>query len=398
MKKQIAIFFALAMLAIAAHAQDVKSQLPPQGGVTAQQLDTLKQQIISQVFHSPALYNDAYAKFLSSYQSDSSQFFKFMRALNIKFLTFQATQQQQPSLGMQYNYQNAWTKSKTTATMSSFQSYTLNFSGNVAYKKTNNPANLLQSNFTYNASFLWGGKVKPLDSASKVAFARLQAAQVQASIAQNTALMQQLYLQRASFIHTTNQFYAGINGMFNYETNQDFSRRQFVPGVLINIGAKAWDPKQALLYFNIPDYPFALIRLLTGTDKKFTLSGASFPSALVGIDHVIPDQDSLRQAVAGNLNPYNRFRTEVAFKTAFARVSAAQMIYFSADFRYYRELNASASITNAGMNRYVYFAAALESTSGFFASYSIGKLPFDQRNANVFGLGFHYSFGNGVKN
>lgn len=373
-------------------AQDVKSALGKFAGISAQQADSIKRQIINEVFENPALYNDAYAKFLASYNSDSSRAFNFMRELNVKFKTFQANQQ--PSaLGLTYNYQNSWTKTKTKPTYSSSQTYSLNFSGNATYNPADNPANFLESNFNYNASFIWGGKVKPLDSLAKIKFGQLQQQLLAANIAGNTSLMNRLYLQRSQFIKTTNQFYIGINGDFNYETNQQFTKRQFVPGALVNLGAKAWNPKEALLYFNIPDYPFALIRLITGTDNTFTLSGASFPSALIGIEQVIPDQDETRETVTGNLNPYNRFRTEVSFKTKFARLGS-RVIYFLSDFRYYSELNPSAAVVKAGLNRFVYFAASLEAVNGFFVSYTAGRLPFDQRNSNVYGLGFHYNFGN----
>ena len=184
-----------------------------------------------------------------------------------------------------------------------------------------------------------------------------------------------------------------INVNTSYETNQDFSKRQFVPGFLVNAGAKAWNKSEALQYFNLPDYPFALLRLLTGTDDNFQLSGASFPSALMGVDYVIPNQDSLRQAVTGALNPYSRFRFEADFRTKAARIGN-KAIYFSSDFRWYRELYASGAELNAGIANQVYFVATLESANGFFVSYSAGRLPFDKKNDNVYGIGFHYNLGN----
>ena len=333
MKLRITLLFSLVFNTIFSFGQDVKSQLNQYSypGLTAQQVDSLKKAIINSVFNNPELYNDAYAKFLGSYKSDSSQLFNFMRDLNVRFKTFQ-TDAIPATLGFEYNYNNSWTKSRTNNKFSGFQTYELSFNGNVAAQKSANPFNLIESALKYNSSLMWGGKVKRLDTASRNKLVALNHAIIQANIAGNNKLVRQLYLQRGDLIKTTNQYYAGINGNFTYETTQDFSRRQFVPSLLVNLGAKAWDPNEALRYFNIPDYPFALIRLITGTDSKFSISGASFPSFLVGLDYVIPDQDSVRQSLSGNLHPYNRFKTEVAFKTKAAMI-ANQMIFCSADFR-----------------------------------------------------------------
>jgi len=376
------------------YAQNISSGPVPNSfpGLSKQQADSVKNAIISSVFENPALYNDIYAKFLKNTAADSGRLFTFVRDLNLKFKTFQA-QNQQAALGFAYNYNNSWTKNTRNAVSTVYQTYALNLSGNVAFDKKYNTTNLLESAFQYNASWMWGGKVKPLDPAGKVRFLQLQQGIISANISGNRALLAKLYAQRGALTRTTNQYYLGLNGNFSMENTQDFARRQFVPGVLINVGAKPWDSQQPLLYFNLPDYPFALLRLLTGTDSTFKLSPASFPTALVGIDHVIPDQDSVRRAVAGNLNPYNRFRAEISFKTLVATI-ANQMIFYSADFRYYREINPPAAINRAGLGHFTYFSSVLEATNGFFISYTAGRLPFDMRNNQVYALGFHFYLGN----
>ncbi|WP_158826623.1 hypothetical protein [Mucilaginibacter lacusdianchii] len=378
---------------VAAYAQTVNSS-PLQStyaGLSKQQIDSVKGAILNSVFENPALYNDVYAKFLRNYASDSSQLFTFVRDLNLKFKAFQP-ERQNAALGFAYNYNNSWTKSKSNAVATAYQSYALNLSGNIAFNKAYNTSNLLESAFQYNASWMWGGKVKALDSAGKSQFVQLQQAIINANIAGNRSLLARLYAQRGALAKTTNQYYLGINGNFSLENTQDFARRQFVPGLLVNLGAKPWDTQQALLYFNLPDYPFAILRLLTGTDSTFRLSAASFPSMLIGIDHVIPGQDSIRYKVSGNLNAYNRLRTEISFKTLVAAIGN-QMVFYSADLRYYRELSPSIAVKRAGLDHFVYFTSALEATNGFFISYTAGRLPFDLKNNVVYGLGYHFYLG-----
>ncbi|MXV14093.1 hypothetical protein [Hufsiella ginkgonis] len=350
------------------------------------------QKLADTLLSDPATYNDAYAKFLSGVATTSPQLYKTLRDLNVNFKTFEATGQP-AALGLDYSYQNSWTKTRVTGNNAGFQSYTLNFEGNIAYRKANNPANLLQSTFTYTSSFLHGGKTQVLTPAERARYTQISDSAFNANVAGNMALAKTLDKKAIQFIQTSNQYYIGINGNFSYETNQDFSRQQFVPGVLVNLGARPWNRNEALLYFNLPDYPFALIRLLTGTSDSFKLSPASFPSGLIGIDHVMPGQDSVRRALTGNLNAYNRFRCEFAFKTQMAQIGT-ETLFFSADYRYYRELNAVSAIKKADMAKYGYFTAAIAATNGFFISYASGKLPFDQRNSNTYGLGIHYNLGN----
>ena len=359
--------------------------------MTPSQVDSIRKSAINSIFSNPDLYNDAFAKYVNSLSSKPNSLYSFIRDLNIKFKTFQ-TDEQSSALGFQYNYANSWAKNKQLPNGSKVQSFNINLDGNVAFKKAYNPNNLLESAFLYNGTFIWGGVSQKNDTAT---VRKLQAInkQISQNRIPNNPQVKLLYEEAAKLTRITDQYYLGINVNTSYETNQDFSKRQFVPGFLVNAGAKAWNKNEALQYFNLPDYPFALLRLLTGTDDNFQLSGASFPSALMGVDYVIPNQDSLRQAVTGALNPYSRFRFEADFRTKAARIGN-KAIYFSSDFRWYRELYASGAELNAGIANQVYFMATLESANGFFVSYSAGRLPFDKKNDNVYGIGFHYNFGN----
>jgi hypothetical protein len=355
------------------------------------QIDSIKKNAINTIFSNPDLYNDAFALYTNSLKGNPNLLYTFLRDMNIKFKTFQVNNQS-PALGFEYTYNNSWTKNKQTPTKSIVQSFNINLNGNIAFKKADNPTNLMQTGFLYNGTFIWGGVTKKNDTATAKRLIQISK-QIAKNTIPNNPAVEKLYEEQNQLVKITNQYYLGLNASANYENTQDFSQKQFVPGLLINAGAKAWDKNEALQYFNLPDYPFALLRLITGTDDSFKLSGASFPSALAGIDYVIPNQDSLRQAVTGGLNPFSRFRFEASFKTKAARVGN-KAIYFSSDFRWYRELFATSAELGAGIASQTYFVCTLESNNGFFVSYTAGRLPFDRKNDNVYGLGFHYNFGN----
>jgi hypothetical protein len=359
--------------------------------MNAAQVDSIKKATVNSIFSNPDLYNDAFAQFINSLKGQPNMLYTFMRDMNIKFKTFQVNNQS-PALGFEYDYNNSWTKNKQTPTKSIVQSYNISLNGNVAFKKADNPTNLMVSSFLYNGTFIWGGVTKKNDTATAKRLIHISK-QIAQNTTPNNPAIEKLYEEQNQLIKITNQYYLGININTSFENTQDFSKQQFVPGFLVNAGAKAWDKNEALQYFNLPDYPFALLRLITGTDDSFQLSGASFPSALMGIDYVIPNQDSLRQAVTGALNPFSRFRFEASFKTKAARLGN-KPIYFSSDFRWYRELFATSAELRAGIANQLYFVATLESNNGFFVSYTAGRLPFDKANNSIYGLGFHYNFGN----
>ncbi|MGN6397719.1 MAG: hypothetical protein ACTHMI_19255 [Mucilaginibacter sp.] len=364
----------------------------PYPGMNAKQVDSIKQAAYNFIFSNPDLLNDAFAKYVGALKTANGKTYDFMRDLNIKFKTFQADNQS-PALGFEYKYENSWSKVSHTPKHSFNQSYNLNFNGNVAFKKVYNPADFLESKAFYNGTFIWGGIAKKNTPEQKRKLDTINRLIETALAASDFERVKALYEQSDELTKITDQYLLGVSLNASYESNQDFSKRQFVPGVLINAGAKAWDKNEALRYFNLPDYPFALIRMLTGTDSDFNLSGASFPSALFGLDYVTPEQDSLRKAVTGALDPFFRLRFEAAFKTKAAAVGK-QIIYFSADYRWYKELNASDAIKNAQIDHFNYFVATLESNNGFFVNYTTGKLPFDKKSSNVYGIGFHYDLGN----
>ena len=360
-------------------------------GLSKNQSDSLLKEGVKSIFSNPDLYNDFFRKYVEKLKANDKGRYTFIRDLDLNFKSFQSDTLP-VALGFNYNYSNSWVKNKVTEKSTLLQSYNLAFKGNVAFKKQFNPNDFLEYSLAFDNSFLWGGKVAELDEETSVKMEELQDTILARRERKDPSFLG-LYDELAKFISVTDQFALGIKGKFSFESNQDFSKRQFVPGLLITAGAKGWNKNEALQYFNILDYPFALIRLLTGTDKKFTIYGATFPSILFGLDYVLPQDDTTRKELLGTLNAYSRLRFEIGFKTRVARIGK-EVLHFSSDFRWYKELNADQIIKDNRLDRSTFFVAAIESNSGLFVSYTTGKLPFDKRNDQVYSLGFKYDLGN----
>jgi len=125
---------------------------------------------------------------------------------------------------------------------------------------------------------------------------------------------------------------------------------------------------------------------MTGYDQDLAPMGSSFPTLLLGIKRINPDNDQARLSLADSSN-YTRINGEIVFRTPISSSS-----YFEANIRYYKELSPSAAIKNAKLDEHIYFTAALTKSDGMFVSYTTGKLPFDAKNDQIYQLGFKYNF------
>lgn len=363
-------------------------QVDPQ--IDPKTAESLSLTAIKEIFLKPELLNDVFFKSLEVLEKKSSIPYKFIRELNIKPKAFQADSFP-VSLGFEYKYANNWTKNKKTGKSLFLQNYNLSFNGDVAFKKKQNPNSFLESSFSYDGAFLWGGHPMKIDDATSDKIQEIEDSILERR--QRKEPYMDLYQKVNSLITVSDQFYLGIKGKFAFESNQDFTKRQFAPGVLVGLGAKGWNKNEALRYLNIFDYPFAAIRFLTGTDATFNVYGATFPSVLFGLDYVIPDNDTVRKKLIGNKDPFIRLRLEVGFKTRVARIGK-EVIHFSSNFRWYQELNSNNAIKINKLDKSTFFVASLESYTGLFISYTSGKLPFDRKNDQVYALGFRYDLGN----
>jgi hypothetical protein len=314
----------------------------------------------------------------------------FLKDINVQFKTFQGADSNSTSLGLSYSFNYSYGKSTQKMNVKQFQDFGLTASGNVAYKKAANPANLLETNIHYDYLHYKGGTLKTKDGAFFTEENRLEDSLTNIDD-MNSKEAIQLWKQFGEGLVFSNEYFYGLSPSFGFETNQDFSRVQATPGVLLTLGAKAWNDQNPLAKCNIFDYPFALLRLLFGTDKAFTPYGSVIPTIQFGFNYIKPTNDTIREKVQGNLNAYPRFKFETGFKSLVSTIDK-QNVYFDCDFRFYQEIDPSAAIKKAKLDQQTYFVMALETASGFYVSYSTGQLPFDVKSDQVYSLGFNYKF------
>lgn len=345
---------------------------------------------VNGIINNPDLYNSLWKNFIDqTYKLDSVKW-ELLKDFNFQFKTFQTTDNQVTSLGFTYDFNYDYAKYTEHNKNRISNSFGLSAKGNVAFKKQFNPIDFLETQAHYNYSHFIGGVVTQKDTAIytelnniKIKLAGIKDMQSKEAI--------ELWEKFGKKLVMSNQYYYSISPKCALESNQDFSKKQFTPGISIDLGAKAWNTKNTLSHLNIFDYPFALLRYITGTDKEFTVYGSTIPTVQLTFDYVIPSSDTTRNNLIGNLKPYPRIKFETGFRTFITRI-IKENIFFNANYRYYHELDAPEVIKKANLSSDSYFVMALQSTSGFFVSYANGKLPFDAKNDEIYSIGFNYKF------
>lgn len=348
--------------------------------------------IIEGVLENPDLYNKTWNWVIEKLNNDEDKW-GFLKDLNIDFKTFQAQEDSSlTSLGFAYDFSFDWSKFKESEKNRRTQhSFSINTKGNVAFNKEVNPTDFLESDVTYTLGQFQGGLIS-IDK-DTLRFTRLN--EVEDEIVKLTnpygEEAEKLWEEFGKDLILSNQFYYGVNFSAGVESNQDFSDFQYKGGVHLGLGMKAWNEESTLSKLNIFDYPFALLRIITQTDKTFQPRGSTFPTALVGLDYIIPSEDSDREEIEGELNPFPRFKFEIGYRTLVSEISNTS-IFFAANYRLYQELGASDELKEENLGKHSYLVLSLQSSKGFYVSYSTGKLPFDKKDDKVYELGFQYKF------
>jgi hypothetical protein len=351
--------------------------------------DAIKE-IINGIIDSPELYNDVWKILVDNTIKSDSVKWKYLDDLNLKFKTFQTDDNSSATLGLSYDFNFDWANFKDTNDGRMSQTFGLDAKGNIAFDESLNPNDFLESNVNYNFTWFFGGVIKNSDP---IIFNELNAIEVNLVKYDDPTSPGALKLWNdfGQKLKLSNQYYFSVEPKFGFESNQDFSKTQFAPGLKLNLGAKAWSNSSTLSKLNIFDYPFALIRLITKVDKKFTPYGATIPTIQFGLDYVLPQNDTIREALISNLDPFLRTKIEASFRTYVSKIKD-QKIFFNANFRYYQELSAEEVVENANLVNNTYFVMALQSSSGFYVSYANGSLPFDTKDDRVYSIGFNYKF------
>jgi hypothetical protein len=348
--------------------------------------------LVDKLTSSPDLYNKLWKFFIDQAKNSNDKKWTFLKDLDVQFKTFQATDNSNAALGVSYDFTFSEAKYIEKANSNRIShSFNLDANGNIAFNKKFNPTDFLEFKANYSYSHFMGGVLESVDDTS--VFTRLN--QIEDRLVDmanpNSEEARVLWKNLEDRIKLTNQYYYLISPKLSIESNQDFSKTQFLPGIAVDLSAKGWNHQSTLAGFNIFDYPFALVRLITGTDKKFTRYGSTIPSVGIVADYVIPTNDSVREGILGNIDPYPRFKFETSFRTLVSRIEK-QNIFFNANFRVYQEINASTVIKAANLSSFTYFVMALQTSSGLYVSYANGKLPFDAKSDEVYSIGFNYDF------
>ena len=315
----------------------------------------------------------------------------FLRDVNLKFKTFHVNgQDNSAGLGFSYSYSKDIMKHMYSqkSVSNSGISFAIKAEGNVAFDRRINPRDFLDSKLSFHFFHSHGGVVPERSDAAMATIYNEWEDELTLIDDQAALDNSPIWIKFFSSVseRLTTQFYIdfALNG--SLESNQDFSQKQYVYGAQVGLDLKAWNRNSTLANLNIFDWPFAVIRVLTGYDKDLSPRGSTIPTILVGLDGINPVDDSLRVMVEDD-SVYPRFRTEVSFKTPISRSA-----YFVANLRYYKELGASPSVKSANVDKFLYFTSAVTLSNGLFVSYTTGKLPFDAENDQVYEIGFQYKF------
>jgi hypothetical protein len=352
--------------------------------------DEAIKEIIDGIIDSPDLYNDVWKILVDNAIKSDSVKWKYLDDLNLKFKTFQTEDNSNTTLGLSYDFSFDWANFKDTNDRRMSQTFGLDAKGNIAFDKSLNPNDFLESNVNYNLTWFFGGVIKNSDSQIFNELNIIEDKLVNYDDPSSPEALK-LWNEFGQKLKLSNQYYFSVEPKFGFESNQDFSKTQFAPGLKLNLGAKAWSNTSTLSKLNIFDYPFALIRVITKVDKKFTPYGATIPTIQFGLDYVLPQNDTIRETLVGNLNPFLRTKIEASFRTYVSKIKN-QKIFFNANFRFYQELSAEEVVKNANLASNTYFVMALQSSSGFYVSYANGSLPFDAKDDKVYSIGFNYKF------
>ena len=150
-------------------------------------------------------------------------------------------------------------------------------------------------------------------------------------------------------------------GVFvKYESDQKFKNKQLVYGLN---GAVS---NRDLFHAN----DFAFIQINVGT--------------------VDPTNDSNRETILGkDLDSYDRLDVELVYRFT---INKGMLDTFEVNYRYFKELNANNVIKQASLDNFRLITYHLGLTNQMYIAYSSGELPFNQKDNQIFEIGYTYKF------
>jgi hypothetical protein len=331
-------------------------------------------------------------KYLQDYLQKNNGW-RFLRDIQFRFKTFTTHGRDSlSSLGFSYDFAKDVNKRYFSQEGVNVlgQAVSVQARGNVAFDAGANPQDFLESGLAVSIFGSHGGAVETSDSV-RTLLNRLEdeLVTIETEESLNTSAAWMKFFDIAQN-HLSTQIYWSVAGTGALESNQKFTTKQYAYGFDASLDVKAWNRNSVLAGLNIFDWPFALVRWLSGTDADFTPLGSTFPTLIAGIKRVVPRDGDPRYAIDSS-GAFNRVNLEAAFRTPVGSLLGNEA-YFEADFRYFREVNPTPAIVAARLDRQAYFTSALTLADGLFVSYTTGRLPFDAQDDQIYELGFRFKF------
>ena len=350
--------------------------------------ETKYKSLANLVLNDPRIYNGIWNKVYNSIRDKKDQ--PLLKNLKIDFKTFTASDSSKASLGFSYAWDYEINKKKQEDYERSEFIAKLNLAGNVAFRKALNPQDFQSAKLEIGANGFFGGTVKKQPAAIIAELNKInqQLAEIED---ENVLASSPLWGKLTQSMGISNQYHYNFSAVGGWEGSQDFSRSQVTGGAQLRFSAKSYSDKNPLSMLNLFDYPFTLIRYMTGTDKTLGAYGATLPVITLGIDLVKPTRDTLRKKITGETKQYARFRFEAGFRTLLAEVGNTTF-HFNAAYRFFTELNAPVPVKLAGLHRSSFFTCSVTGADTYFISYSYGRLPFDRSDNAIYEMGFRFKF------
>lgn len=324
---------------------------------------------------------------------DDNPLRKLIDAANIKFKVFDSDKSgKETSLGISYDFSrdiNRYYFSNETARNDGL-SLNISAKGNVAFDKSANPRDFLDTKVSFLGFASRGGAITTTREVQEH-LNHLEDAAAESTtreeLLKNPATVEAARIIRA---HMSTQYYVELVANGGIESDQSFSQKQYTYGGHLALDIKGWNPDSPWARFNVFDYPFAVTRLFLKNDAEWSPRGSAFPTVMVGVDQVMPTGHNPR-AMVGDTSDFSRFKLQAGYRTMVGHING-QAAFFEANVRYYQELGASAAVKAASLDSTTVFTAVLLLPKGMFVSYSTGRLPFDVKDSQVYEAGFQYSF------
>lgn len=339
------------------------------------------------ILNDPTLYNEVWGRVYNTLRKKGDRF--IFKNLKINFETFQATDSNKTSLGFSYRWDYEFNKKRSQDYRRSEILAKFNADGNIAFKQNLNPNDFQSGKFDIGLHGFLGGTVNKSDVERIAEFNKINVKLTAIDDSVELAASP-LWNEITDAMGITNQYHYNISARAGWEGKQDFKTSQYTYGLQVRFSAKAYSDKNPLSQLNMLDYPFAVIRFLTGTDRAINPYGAALPIITLGVERVDPSKDTLRKSVSGTLDQFTRIRFETGFRTLLAEIDKITL-YFNASYQYFKEVSPSPEIKAAHVDRFSYISFSITAADNYFVSYSYGKLPFDRTDNAKYALGFKFN-------